>query len=219
MSKPLAEFTAIKKWRSKHKGPVDIIGCTKLYDKKAPRSVQKYQILVSLLLSSQTKDETTSSAMKALKKIGLTPENISECSDQVISECIRQVSFYKRKTSYLKRISLHVVREGVPETLENVLKLPGIGLKMGTLFMNSVGTVSGIGVDLHVHRIVNRLEWIKSKTPEESETKLQELFDEAVWMDINPVLVGFGQIKCKSKPLCDDCPINSTCNYFNRNRK
>ncbi|PJF19851.1 Endonuclease III-like protein 1-like protein, partial [Paramicrosporidium saccamoebae] len=124
--------------------------------------------------------------------------------------------FYRRKATAIKRAT-QILKTSydsdIPDSLEELQKLPGVGPKMACLVMqNAWGRNAGIGVDVHVHRICNRLGWVKTKTPEETRTDLEDWLPRELWTDINPLLVGFGQTVCLPvKPKCSDCLLNSTC--------
>ncbi|XP_071509526.1 endonuclease III-like protein 1 isoform X2 [Diadema antillarum] len=170
----------IQQMRIHRDAPVDSMGAEKICDASAPPEVYRYHVLISLMLSSQTKDQVTSAAMKKLREHGLTVENIVRTSEADVGKLIYPVGFWKRKADYIKRTS-QILKEkyqsDIPPTLSELIKLPGVGPKMAHIIMD-VGwhKVTGIGVDTHVHRISNRLRWVKKSTttPEETRTSLEE---------------------------------------------
>ncbi|KAF6203527.1 hypothetical protein GE061_001858 [Apolygus lucorum] len=224
----------IRKMRKEVEAPVDSMGCDMCHDKTTSPKIQRYQILVSLMLSSQTKDQVTFAAMGRLREHGLTPENMVKIDDNVLQNLLKPVGFYKRKTEYIKRTSqilLDKYEGDIPDSLEKLCELPGVGPKMAHICMNSSwNIVSGIGVDTHVHRISQRLGWIppdkladkKSRspgkevrkekqpyqllTPEDVRVALESWLPKNLWSEVNHLLVGFGQTICKpTGPLCKSC--------------
>eukprot|EP00003_Mantamonas_plastica_P017664 TRINITY_DN2919_c0_g1_i3.p1 TRINITY_DN2919_c0_g1~~TRINITY_DN2919_c0_g1_i3.p1 ORF type:complete len:145 (+),score=44.42 TRINITY_DN2919_c0_g1_i3:337-771(+) len=108
--------------------------------------------------------------------------------------------------------SLQHYEDDIPDTLKGLVSLPGVGEKMAYLALNCAWDQNaGIGVDVHVHRISNRLNWVDSSKPEETRKQLEEWLPASLWNPINPMLVGFGQTICGSKPKCDQCAINQQC--------
>ncbi|KAL0444786.1 UNVERIFIED_CONTAM: Endonuclease III2, chloroplastic [Sesamum latifolium] len=185
---------------------------------------RRFAVLVSSLLSSQTKDHVTHGAIQRLLQNDLlTAEAIEKADEGTIKDLIYPVGFYSRKASNMKKIAkicLSKFDGDIPSTLEGLLQLPGIGPKMAHLVMN-VGwnNVQGICVDTHVHRICNRLGWVsppgtkqKTSTPEETRESLQLWLPKEEWVPINPLLVGFGQTICTPlRPRCGICTISGFC--------
>nr|XP_002733128.2 PREDICTED: endonuclease III-like protein 1-like [Saccoglossus kowalevskii] len=210
--------------RKNQDAPVDTMGCERTADTAVGPAVYRYQILVSLMLSSQTKDQVTSAAMDRLKTHGLTISNILKTSDKKLGELIYPVGFWKRKVEYIKKTSTLLESQydnDIPSTISELCQLPGVGPKMAYLCMNIAWhQTTGIGVDTHVHRISNRLKWVKSttKTPEDTRKILQEWLPRSLWIEINWLLVGFGQQICLSvSPKCQQCLNNHTCLFGKAN--
>ncbi|XP_038069661.1 endonuclease III-like protein 1 isoform X2 [Patiria miniata] len=210
----------IREMRKEKDAPVDSMGAEKIGDHDAAPEVFRYHVLLSLLLSSQTKDQVTSAAMMALRNHGCTVDNILKTSDQKIGELIYPVGFWKKKIDYIKRTS-QVLKDkyngDIPATLEGLVKLPGIGPKMAHIIMD-VGwnKVTGIGVDTHVHRITNRLKWVKKPTtvPEDTRKGLEDWLPRELWSEVNVLLVGFGQQTCLPvNPRCSECLCKDLCPY------
>ncbi|XP_078435074.1 endonuclease III homolog 1, chloroplastic-like isoform X2 [Wolffia australiana] len=213
----------IRHMRSSGDAPVDSMGCEKAGIYLPPKE-KRFAVLVSSLLSSQTKDEVTHGAVQRLANAGLLdPTAIVENNEETISSIIYPVGFYTRKAQYLKKVSqicLEKYDGDIPSSLEGLLSLPGIGPKMAHLVMN-VGwnDVNGICVDTHVHRICNRLGWVskpgtkrKTSTPEETRISLQTWLPKDEWVAINPLLVGFGQTICTPlRPRCAECGVQNLC--------
>ncbi|KAL6529820.1 alpha,alpha-trehalase nth1 [Orobanche gracilis] len=213
----------IRKMRSLEDAPVDSMGCEKAGSSLPPKE-RRFAVLVSSLLSSQTKDHVTHGAIqKLIQNNLLTAEAIDKADEDDIKELIYPVGFYTRKASNMKKIAkicLSKYDGDIPSTLDGLLQLPGIGPKMAHLVMN-VGwkNVQGICVDTHVHRICNRLGWVsrhgtkqKTSTPEETRESLQLWLPKEEWVPINPLLVGFGQTICTPlRPRCGMCTISGFC--------
>jgi len=221
-------FCAVRDLRRGGGAPVDTIGCDRLYDPVAPRSIQRYQILLSLMLSSQTRDQVTAAAMHRLRyqvEGGCTPQAIVKIQHEALAELLTPVSFYNNKARYIKEATSRILDEfhgEVPSELEDVLKLPGVGPKMAHLFMQAAdGKVLGIGVDVHVHRIARRFRWTPEsvRTPEDSRAALESWLPREHWSEINHLLVGFGQTICTPRnPKCNTCALNALCpNAFKEN--
>uniref|UniRef100_A0A4W5KB60 Endonuclease III-like protein 1 n=1 Tax=Hucho hucho TaxID=62062 RepID=A0A4W5KB60_9TELE len=180
--------------------------------------VRRYQVLVSLMLSSQTRDQVTSAALQRLRAHGCTVDNIVNTDDDTLGQLIYPVGFWRTKVKYLKQTSVILQREfrgDIPNTVEGLVRLPGVGPKMAHLAMDIAWhQVSGIGVDTHVHRISNRLGWTRggTKNPEETRKALEDWLPRDLWSEINWLLVGFGQQVCLPvNPLCSVCLNQHSC--------
>ncbi|XP_041532297.1 endonuclease III-like protein 1 isoform X4 [Microtus oregoni] len=212
------QLANIRIMRSKKDAPVDQLGAEHCYDASAPPKVQRYQVLLSLMLSSQTKDQVTAGAMQRLRARGLTVENILQMDDGMLGRLIYPVGFWRNKVKFIKQTTaiLQQRYEGdIPASVAELVALPGVGPKMAHLAMAVAwGTVSGIAVDTHVHRIANRLRWTKkvTKTPEATRTALEEWLPRGLWSEINGLLVGFGQQICLPvHPQCQACLNQALC--------
>eukprot|EP00092_Neocalanus_flemingeri_P026656 GFUD01028897.1.p1 GENE.GFUD01028897.1~~GFUD01028897.1.p1 ORF type:complete len:288 (-),score=112.13 GFUD01028897.1:209-1072(-) len=205
--------------RADRSAPVDSMGCERAHDQAASPEVQRFQCLVSLMLSSQTRDEVNYAAMLRLREHGLTVENILDTSEEKLGQLIHPVGFWRNKAKYLIR-TCSVLKEkyksDIPPSVSELCKLPGVGPKMAYLTMNIAwGSQSGIGVDTHVHRIVARLGWTKQemcKTPEQTRQCLEAWLPRDKWTEINWLLVGFGQQVCLPVgPRCGGCLNRELC--------
>ncbi|CAJ1933315.1 unnamed protein product [Sphenostylis stenocarpa] len=223
----------IRKMRCSADAPVDTMGCEKAGDTLPPKE-RRFAVLVSSLLSSQTKDPVThvlvtsvflsiGAIQRLLENDLLTAEAIDNVDEDTVKKLIYPVGFYTRKATNLKKIAnicLMKYNGDIPSSIDQLLLLPGIGPKMAHLVMN-VGwnNVQGICVDTHVHRICNRLGWVsrlgtkqKTSTPEETRESLQRWLPKEEWVPINPLLVGFGQTICTPlRPRCGECSVSSLC--------
>ncbi|XP_074053326.1 endonuclease III-like protein 1 [Macrotis lagotis] len=208
----------IREMRKSKDAPVDHMGAEQCYDQNAPPEVMRYQVLLSLMLSSQTKDQITAAAMRRLREKGLTLDSILQMDDDTLGQLIYPVGFWKSKVQYIKQTSKILKQQyggDIPATVAELVALPGVGPKMAHLAMAIAwGKVSGIAVDTHVHRITNRLKWTKkgTKNPEETRTSLEDWLPRPLWKEINWLLVGFGQQTCLPvNPRCRDCLNRGIC--------
>nr|CAH7752596.1 unnamed protein product [Callosobruchus chinensis] len=208
----------LREMRKQFDAPVDSMGCHKCHEENAPPEVIRYQKLLALMLSSQTKDHVTFAAMQRLISHGCNIDNILGTSNEELGELIKPVGFWKKKVVYIKKTSLILKEQynnDIPNTIEDLCKLPGVGPKMAHICMStSWGQVSGIGVDTHVHRISNRLGWANTKTPEGTRKCLEGWLPFELWSEVNHLLVGFGQQTCLPvKPKCETCLNKDICNF------
>lgn len=173
-------------------------------------------VLVGTILSSRTKDACTAGAVKRLFGAGgNTPEGLERLSVAKLEKLIYPVGFYRAKARHLKKLPC-VLREKfgsvLPHTVEELCELPGVGRKTANLTVAVGFNLPAICVDVHVHRISNRLGLIKTATPFESEMALRKILPEKYWMTWNSHLVSFGQTRCGPiRPKCGDCPIAEFC--------
>jgi endonuclease-3 len=180
-------------------------------DDEQLKRLARFRTLVSLMLSSQTKDTENFKAMTRLIEFGLTIDSILAVDNQQLDEMIRNVGFHNKKVLYLKRAALICKEQhagDIPNTFEGLKALPGVGPKMAHLAMQSAwGEVLGVSVDTHVHRIAARLGWTRrAKTPGDTAAQLETLLPRERWSRANHMLVGHGQTICTPlKPKCDEC--------------
>ncbi|XP_026324918.1 endonuclease III homolog isoform X2 [Hyposmocoma kahamanoa] len=208
----------LRNMRSNNDAPVDSMGCHMSMDLDAAPEVIRYQSLVSLMLSSQTKDQVTFAAMKRLRVRGLTVENVLKMSDEELGQLIYPVGFWKTKIKYIKKTT-EILKEqyngDIPDSVEKLCKLPGVGPKMAHICMKVAwNRVTGIGVDTHVHRISNRIGWVKkpTSTPEDTRKALETWLPFDLWSEVNHLMVGFGQTICLPiGPMCYECLNNDIC--------
>ncbi|WEL39241.1 endonuclease III [Encephalitozoon hellem] len=225
MERSLELYFEIKRQREGIVSPVDTMGCF-IAPSCHTEEERRFRILVSLLLSSQTKDEVTHEATERLRRFlpentaadgdthnGLTIENVINSSAEHINECIKRVGFHNRKAENLKKIAEILKKKGLPENMEDLTSLPGVGNKMAILYMNhACNKVVGISVDTHVHRISNRIGLVKTKDVESTRKELEKIVPKREWGSINRTLVGYGQTICVAKrPRCEECCIRGEC--------
>ena len=183
------------------------------------RTRDPFRVLISTMLSLRTKDEVTTQASRRLFSRARTPQAMLRLPTPEIRKMIYPVGFYKRKAENIKqvcRILIDKYNSRVPDDLNELLKLPGVGRKTANLVLTLGYNKPGICVDTHVHRISNRLGYVRTKTPEQTEMALREKLPAKWWIPINDILVAFGQSLCKPiSPWCSKCPINEYCERIN----
>jgi endonuclease-3 len=181
----------------------------------ANRGATPFEVLVSTILSLRTKDEVTSQAARRLFQEARTPEQILSLGEKRLAKLIYPVGFYVTKAQRLLEISRIVLREHggqVPDTLEALLELPGVGRKTANLVLVEGFKKPAVCVDTHVHRISNRIGYVKTKTPDQTEMALREKLPRKHWIRYNELLVAFGQVVCRPvSPFCSKCPVADMC--------
>ena len=175
-----------------------------------------FQVLVATMLSAQTKDAVTAAASARLFGVARTPEAIAKLPESRIEKLIYPVSFYRNKAVHVRETCRQLVsRYGgrVPSTMEELLTLPGVGRKTANLVLILAhASRENICVDTHVHRISNRLGWVRTRTPEETEHALYAAARRRWWPVINLYLVTWGQNVCRPVyPLCPQCVLGDIC--------
>jgi endonuclease-3 len=175
-----------------------------------------FQVLIATMLSAQTRDAVTAEASRRLFRVARTPPAMAKLSQMEIQRLIYPVSFYRNKAVHVKETCRQIVsrfRGRVPSTMAELLTLPGVGRKTANLVLILAHrSSSNICVDTHVHRIANRLGWVKTRTPEETEHALYAVAHRKWWPIINLYLVTWGQNVCRPVyPLCPGCAIADLC--------
>jgi endonuclease III len=174
-----------------------------------------FKILIGCLLSLRTKDATTGPAAARLFALAGTAEAMLQLSVEQIAQAIYPVGFYHTKAASIVAICRTLVeRYGgqVPATMEGLLALKGVGRKTANLVLTIGFRTPAICVDTHVHRISNRWRYVRTKTPEDTESALRRKLPKAYWMVYNDLLVAFGQNICRPiSPLCGRCPLHGIC--------
>ncbi|GIY04535.1 hypothetical protein CEXT_583291 [Caerostris extrusa] len=210
----------ILKMRKQHVAPVDSLGCEECPEKDAQPEVFRYQTLISVMLSSQTKDEVTHAATQRLIAHGLTIDSILATPDERIGQLIYPAGFWKTKVKFIKNTT-QILKDqysgDIPRNFRELCMLPGVGPKMAHIVMSVAwDDTVGIAVDTHVHRISNRLGWVPkpTKEPEETRSALEKWLPKDEWKAINVTLVGFGQTICRPVgPNCEKCFNSNLCPF------
>ncbi len=175
-----------------------------------------FRVLVATMLSAQTKDAVTDAASRRLFRVARTPRTMAWLSTRTIERLIYPVSFYRTKARHVReacRQILNRYRGVVPDSMEELLTLPGVGRKTANLVLIlSHASKDNICVDTHVHRIANRLGWVRTRTPDETEQALYRVVPRRLWPEVNLRLVTWGQNVCKPVyPRCPACAVSSLC--------
>jgi len=178
-----------------------------------------FPILISTILSLRTKDEVTAKAAERLLALARTPEEMLKLSEGKIIKAIYPVGFYRTKAKTILHISKELVdrfHSRVPDTIEQLLTLKGVGRKTANLVVALGYNKEGLCVDTHVHRISNRLGYVKTKTPEETEYALRKKLPSKYWLRYNTLMVAFGRHVCVPiSPFCSRCPVFAYCDRVN----
>ena len=175
-----------------------------------------YLVLIACILSLRTNDKTTYPATLRMLELGKTPKDFANCDVKELEKAIYPVGFYSNKAKQIVELSKILVEKynsEVPDSIEELCKFNGVGRKTANLTLSLGFNKPAICVDVHVHRIFNRIGYVNTKNPDETEFKLRKILPEKYWIDINTLLVTHGQNICKpQKPMCDKCPIEKFCN-------
>lgn len=188
----------------------------------ALRKQDPFRILVSTMISLRTKDEVTSQAADRLFAIAETPAALAALPDEEIARLIYPAGFYRTKAKNIRRTAAILLDEHggiVPADREALLQLPGVGVKTANLTLNLGFGIEAICVDTHVHRISNRTGWVSTGSPEETEIELMKILPRRYWIEINELLVRFGQTVCTpTSPYCKSCRLKPHCRRVNVTR-
>ena len=215
-------YNAVVAMRVNLLAPVDVAGPHVLAT-ATDEEARRFQILVALILSSQTRDQMVSDTMKTLEdniEGGCTPRSLLNTPEDDIKEMIKKVSFSNRKAGFIRGTAEMILSQyngRVPTETRELLKLPGVGNKVASVFISCTSEneeVSSIGVDTHLTRIFRRWNWVPSTiaTPNAIARSVQKWLPRPLWKDINQIVVGFGQTICTARnPLCASCLVRHWC--------
>lgn len=174
-----------------------------------------FRILIGCVISLRTKDEVTYPATERLFRRAGTPREMARLRPATIGKLIFPAGFYRRKGEQIREISRMLIRRfsgKVPGDIDALLELPGVGRKTANLVVTLGFGKPGICVDVHVHRITNRLGWVLTRQPDDTEQALREILPPRFWIPINETLVRHGQQVCKPvSPICSACPVAGDC--------
>jgi endonuclease-3 len=179
-----------------------------------------YRVLVCGILSARSKDEKTVEACKRLFEKYPTPEDLLKAPLEEIEETLKGIGLYRQKAKYLKGAIEKLIKEyngKLPDTLEELIKFPGVGRKIANVILLHAFGKDTIPVDTHVHRIANRIGLVNTKIPEQTERELKKIVPKELWKKVNYLLVGLGQTICTPQnPKCEICPIKDYCDYYKK---
>ncbi len=184
-----------------------------------------FQITVATLLSARTKDATTIPIVKEFFKKYPNPEDVAQIPIPELEKWFYGIGFFRVKARNVQKLAQMIIEEfagKVPNTLEQLTNLPGVGRKTANCVLTYAFKKPAIAVDIHVHRICNttRLHWIDTQSPEESEQELMRIIPKERWIDINKLIVDHGQRICAPvRPKCDQCTVTKYCEYKDKRIK
>ncbi|MBD3361788.1 hypothetical protein GF358_03270 [Candidatus Woesearchaeota archaeon] len=173
-----------------------------------------FQILIATILSARARDEITVPISNKLFKKYPTPAKLANARKSSVEKIIKPIGFYKNKAKNIIKTaeSIHEkYNDKIPRTKTALLELPGVGSKVANCVLVYALKKPAIPVDTHVHKVANRLGWVKTRTPEQTEKRLEEIVPRRYWLIVNEVFVVHGQDVCKSVPLCSECVIFKYC--------
>jgi len=177
-----------------------------------------FSILIGTILSARTKDETTTKTVKVLFAKYKNPKELANAKIKDVEKIIRSIGFFRVKSKRIIEVAKIIhkkYKDKVPEDLDTLVQLPGVGRKTANCVLVYAFEKPAIPVDIHVHRISNRLGLVDTKNPEETEQELMSKIDKKYWIDINDTFVMYGQNICKPiSPMCDVCKIKKSCKYY-----
>lgn len=184
-------------------------------DELAKERQDPYKILISTILSARTKDANTRRATDRLFTKFHTPKSVAEADIETLEDLVRVSGFFKVKAARIKEVSkilLEKYNGKVPNDYEKLITLPGVGSKTANCVLVYAFKVPAIPVDTHLHKITNRMGWVKTTNPDKTEQALKRIVPKNLWIDLNRLLVRFGQQIClPRRPKCEICPINDLC--------
>ncbi len=190
----------------------------KIFDRRTFEDQSPYEVLVRTILSQRTRDENTDQATANLFEVYPTMEDIAEAPVEEIAKLVRPAGFYNVKAGRIKEVSNILLDEYdgiVPDSIDELIKLPGVGRKTANCVLVFGFQEDAIPVDVHVHRISNRLGLVHTKEPEETEEVLREIVPKNYWLPINDLMVQFGQNICKPiNPQHIECPFTDLCELY-----
>ncbi len=181
----------------------------------AKQTRDPFRILIACVLSLRTKDKTTAQASRRLFALASSPSSVGQLSEREIAQLIYPVGFYRTKAKQIRKICERLLADfkgRVPESIDALLTLPGVGRKTANLVVTVGFGKPGICVDIHVHRISNRWGYIRTRTAERSEEALRQKLPRKYWITYNDLLVPFGQNVCLPvSPWCSRCEVQGYC--------
>ncbi len=223
----MTTVTELRTPRVLHQIIRDAAGAVNKARKEDPTALQEisdstegdpFRVLIATVLSHRTKDPVTAQASSRLFADFPDARKLSKANVRTVSRLIKPVGFYKTKAKAVKRLARIILEQynnKVPESIDELLKLPSVGRKTANCVLVYGFKKPAIPVDTHVHRIFNRIGVVETKNPDETEMELVKVVDRRDWLDLNDVFVKFGQMVCRPiGPKCLACPLNDRCRYY-----
>ena len=177
-----------------------------------------FSILIGTILSASTKDETTTKAVKALFLKYKNPDDLAKAKIKDVEKIIKSIGFFHVKSKRIIEVAKIIhkkYKDKVPDDLDTLVQLPGVGRKTANCVLVYAFEKPAIPVDIHVHRISNRLGLVETKNPEDTEQELMKKIDKKYWIEINDTFVMYGQNICKPiSPMCNVCKIKKSCKFY-----
>ena len=184
-------------------------------DQLANKKNDPFKVLIATILSARTRDSSTEEVTKNLFSRYKTSREIANAPIEILEKLVHKAGFYKVKAARIKEVSRIILEDfmgEVPRDFNELVSLPGVGAKTANCVLVYAFKVPAIPVDTHVHRIPNRLGWIKTSKPEQTEEKLKKILPKSQWIRVNRLFVRFGQEICLPvHPKCDSCSLNEIC--------
>lgn len=179
-----------------------------------------FKILIGTILSARSRDENTTKVVNRLFSVYGTPESLAKADIRDIKKIIHSIGFYNVKAARIKQVANEIVNRfggKVPADIDQLLELPGVGRKTANCVLVYAFDKPAIPVDVHVHRISNRLGLVQTKTPEQTEEELMKIVDKRLWTKVNDTFVMYGQNICLPlRPNCKACGLKKSCGYYSR---
>ena len=179
-----------------------------------------FEFLVSVILSARCTDKRVNIITKELFKVANTPEQMANMPIEELERYIYSCGFYKAKAKNIHNMAEKIVQLGyVPDKVDELVRLPGVGIKTASVMQSVAYNRPAIAVDTHVHRVSNRLGIVHTKRPEDTQKQLEQLFDESLWSQLHHLLIFHGRYICKSQsPDCSRCILNEICEWYKQNK-
>ena len=176
------------------------------------RRVSPWRTLIGTILSARSRDEMTDRISAELFRRYGTPRALARADRRSVERILKPIGFYRTKARYIMETARRVGKRGVPRTLEGLMEFPGVGRKVANCVLVYAFGKQAIPVDTHVHRVSNRMGWVRTRHPDETERELVRIVPRRLWPAVNEALVAHGKGTCRPiGPKCDDCPVRRWC--------
>lgn len=197
MNKFLKDYKKIIEYRKNNIAPIDKYGIITFVKEKMNKN-DRFKLLIGVLLASRTRDIVTYEVLNNLINYGLTTNKMEKINMNTLKSLIKKVNFYKTKAKQIKEISKILNKKyngDIPNTLNGLMELPGIGLKIGTYIMQIAwNNIKGITVDSNIHRLANKMNWVNTKKPNETKKELEKIIPKKYWKNFNRIAIGYVQL-------------------------